>query len=397
MIEVRRLSGEEYVEVSRRMSSYAFRTTPPLPPRQDWEKEVKYLDKSVYLGLFADGQVAACAAYDNMTQHVRGQLWSAAGVWGVATWPTERRHGYARQVLRHLLNHMHEEKIALSNLYPFREGFYERLGYVNFPRAKKVRFSPLPLGPLLKKELPGRVELFSVADGLDTYLDYLEQHQLTIPGMALFERHSYGGWREADNVWVAVARSADNTVVGVMLYRLDISEIDEKGLMQVRRFYYKNSLGKFLLLEWFARHADQAAQVEVRLLPSDLPETWWPDLNPEVSSYEPPMSRILNLTGLDGLQTEPGQFQATIDDPQCPWNNGSFGFETVEGHLQITPLTTATTSDTRLTIQGLTALVYGPHDPADFEVRGWGNPSPALQTTLREMFPPRLPYLHEIF
>jgi hypothetical protein len=42
-------------------------------------------------------------------------------------------------------------------------------------------------------------------------------------------------------------------------------------------------------------------------------------------------------------------------------------------------------------------LMYGTHDPDDFAIRGWGNPSPAVQAIMRAMFPPMTPYLHEYF
>jgi hypothetical protein len=45
----------------------------------------------------------------------------------------------------------------------------------------------------------------------------------------------------------------------------------------------------------------------------------------------------------------------------------------------------------------LAALVYGGHDPADFPMRGWGEPDPATQATMRAMFPHALPFLHASF
>jgi hypothetical protein len=53
--------------------------------------------------------------------------------------------------------------------------------------------------------------------------------------------------------------------------------------------------------------------------------------------------------------------------------------------------------DCELTIQGLTALVLGTHDPQDFHLRGWGNPRPEIQAVMRAMFSQRMPFLHEIF
>ncbi|MGD8791208.1 MAG: GNAT family N-acetyltransferase, partial [Anaerolineae bacterium] len=50
-----------------------------------------------------------------------------------------------------------------------------------------------------------------------------------------------------------------------------------------------------------------------------------------------------------------------------------------------------------LTIQALTALIYGTHDPGDFAFRGWGDPPAGVQATMRAMFPARVPFLHEYF
>src|SRR5690348_14149534 len=105
------------------------------------------------------------------------------------------------------------------------------------------------------------------------------------------------------------------------------------------------------------------------------------------------MGRALDVATIGGMEVAPGRSSANILDPFCPWNEGIYQFESVEGNLQVSH---ARQAACELTIQGLTALVYGTHEPASFEFRGWGNPVPALQATLQTMFPPRLPYLHEV-
>ena len=92
------------------------------------------------------------------------------------------------------------------------------------------------------------------------------------------------------------------------------------------------------------------------------------------------------------MKTGPGSFRANISDPDCPWNNGTWKFEGSTGKLAISP---AQMTDCHLTIQGLSALVYGINDPGDFAIRGWGNPPLNVVETMRAMFPPKLPYLHE--
>ena len=106
------------------------------------------------------------------------------------------------------------------------------------------------------------------------------------------------------------------------------------------------------------------------------------------------MGRVLEVSEIEGMRVGPGGFRATISDPDCPWNEGTWQFESHAGRLTISP---AQTADCQLTIQGLSALVYGVSDPEDFALRGWGAPSPSQIDTLRSMFPARLPYLHEFY
>ena len=46
-----------------------------------------------------------------------------------------------------------------------------------------------------------------------------------------------------------------------------------------------------------------------------------------------PMGRVVDVAGLGGMDTGPGGFSARITDPLCPWNEGLWRFETVDGLL----------------------------------------------------------------
>jgi hypothetical protein len=48
-------------------------------------------------------------------------------------------------------------------------------------------------------------------------------------------------------------------------------------------------------------------------------------------------------------------------------------------------------------VQALSAMVYGTHDPADFGLRGWGEPDDFTQAVMRTLFPPKQPYMHALF
>ena len=64
----------------------------------------------------------------------------------------------ADPVLARLLASIREDGRPLSCLYPFRESFYERLGYVTFPLPRTAKLTPSALLPLLKEDLGGEIE-----------------------------------------------------------------------------------------------------------------------------------------------------------------------------------------------------------------------------------------------
>lgn len=150
-INIREVTGKEKIDVMHSLNTYAFRESPPVGERDTFEAMINARKGSTVFGLFENNNPAASSASTRMTQNVRGKLFGARGIWGVATAPQFRRNGYSRQVLQALLEANHLTGAAFSTLYPFRGSFYERLGYVTFPVPKMAKFKPENLSGLLKK------------------------------------------------------------------------------------------------------------------------------------------------------------------------------------------------------------------------------------------------------
>jgi predicted acetyltransferase len=277
---------------------------------------------------------------------VRGKLFPAGGIWGVVTLPATRRKGYSRQVLASLLSAEKDSGKVFSNLYPFRESFYERLGYVTQPSPIIARLSPQSLAPLLGKYLGGEVELKLIGDAFDTYRDYLEKMRQRTHGMAFFDI----GDRmvaQQNRLWAALAM-VGGEIEGLMLYNLQGEEVT-KFNFAAYRFYYTTSRGRYLLLDWVARHIDQADKAEIWLPPNEHPETWLADIQVKIESQvRAPMSRILNVAEISGMETGSGNFSARIIDPLCPFNEGDWKFESIDGRLRVSRTDGA---DCELTIQ----------------------------------------------
>ena len=389
---IRQLTGDDMLETLFALGTYAFRATPPYPDKAEFFERARGREGWTYFALFRDGRPMAGAASVPLTQQVRGAIYPIAGVLAVVTDPAARRQGYSRQVLARLMAADRENGRPLSCLYPFRESFYERLGYITFPLARIARFSPLSLAPLVKRDLGGQVERVLLADGYDVYHSYVLRLQQRTHGMAVFDFPDRAG-AVRNPLWLALAQ-VNGEPAGVMLYQLTGQDIGQFKL-EARQFYYDSSQGRYLLLQWIGRHADQAGEAAISLAPFEWPETWLADIKVNIGSAErAAMGRVLDVAGIGGMHTGPGRFSARILDPLCPWNEGVWQFETAGGELHVSP---GGRAGCDLTIQGLSALVYGTHDPNDLPLRGWGNPTTELQAKLRALFPPRVPYVHEVF
>lgn len=76
-----------------------------------------------------DGRIAGQAALYPMEIWLGGRRVPCAGVASVSVTPGERREGISHALLEQVHAEVNARKAALALLYPFREGFYARLGY----------------------------------------------------------------------------------------------------------------------------------------------------------------------------------------------------------------------------------------------------------------------------
>ncbi len=393
-ITIRKLDGQEQLDAMFELGSYAFMPSPPFPDKDKWLEVARGREGVTYIAAFDEGRAVAGVAASTMSENVRGRLYATTGVWGVASDPAARRKGYVRRLMIELFADRRATGHVLSTLYPFRESFYERMGYVTFPLSRVACFGPRVLAPLVKQDFGGKVERVFIGDGLTEYREFLCKLQPRVHGMGVFNLWNKHGAQRGHH-WLAFARVAGETV-GVMRYEL-VGETISQFLMRISHLYALTSQGKYLLLQWIAQHIDQASQVELTVPAFEYPETWLSDMQCKLdSAVRAPMGRVLDVACLSGMRTGPGAFSVQILDPFCPWNERTWRLASVNEMLHVEPDEKGD-PDCTMSIQGLSGLVYGTHDPGDFAIRGWGDAGPELQATLRSMFPAVVPYLHEEF
>ncbi len=395
-ITIQELSVANTLKIAIPFSDYAFRPSPQAVRKVDTATYKPLAEARRTFALYADDAPQAVAGLIPMQINVRGHIFSMGGVGAVTTAPEARRKGYARALMQHILAACYESGSPVSTLYPFRESFYQRLGYVGFPQIHDVQFDPTALGELLRTPPNGTVRRMALADGLTIYMDYLHDILAQTHGFGLLPQSFYAYRAAQKPLWLAIAE-AHGQVQGVMAYSIS----GHGGTLHAPIFLYRQMHGRMLLLHYLAQHIDQITRARLsHLSPGDLPELWWHDLDARIVSprerdgFLTPMGRVISVADLDGLPVGPGAFRATILDEQCPWNNGSYAFEASGGRLQVQPTRHA---DVELHIQGLSALVFTGLDPAELYWRGWGDPHWQLQDTLRSMFPRALPFLFSEF
>ncbi len=392
-IKIKHVTDQEQIfDIFHWFPKYAFGPTPPIPDKEDKIEEIKQRLDVIYYVLFEDGKPASTAASTPMTQNVRGKIFTMGGLYNVVTHPEFRRKSYSKMLLKELLKADKDRGKIFASLYPFRESFYENLGYVSFQEPLKINFKTAALQPLLSKDLPGSVKLMPLIDNYQMFLDYMQVIQNDRHGMGFFDHHPIIDIKKQPN-WLVVAM-LDGETVGMMTYRTTGGQPTQLKINSTR-FLYTKSEGRYLLLEWIARHIDQATEAEIWLPTYEEPNTWLSDLSLDISKvWVPAMGRILAISKISGMQVGPGGFTAKITDSFCPWNEGIWKFENVGGLLKVTP---AEDPDCELSIQGISTLVYGTHHPEIFKIRGWGDPTEETQKKMLALFPPKIPYMFEYF
>jgi predicted acetyltransferase len=396
-MEIRRIDADERALLSVPIQAYGFQPSPA--PAGVLERlrddNQRYYRDHVTLVAEVDGVAVADTSAVPMRQNVRGAVYPMAGIAGVATAPQARRRGYARALVTEILGVMRDGGHVVSALYPFRPSFYERLGYVGLPRTRTVTFSPSGVAGLLRADLGGSVRWGPVDDHFDAYLAITARLLTRQHGFAVLPDSRMAQLRDAGDRWLATAWVGQE-VVGAVTYRID----GFGGDLIADDLLIISPLGRALLLQFFAAHADQAARIIVTVPAGEMPELWATDFEAvtQATTSFPrspaPMARVLSVEGLAGMPAGGGA--AVVDIVDDLYTAGRYVLEGTAGTLTVRRAG-AEAPEATLTSAGLSALVFGVLDPYDLNIRGLGEVPAEPAARLRNLFPPRIPYLHASF
>ncbi len=392
-VTIRKATDKE-TEEALAISFYAFHPTPGSLEKH--LKQLPYFRETTNYILYENKKPASLIACKPLTQNVRNSIKPMCGIANVASNPEVRRKGYIKQLMDTAFTHMQENHQIFSTLYPFKEAYYEKFGYVTFPQYRVGVCTPQSLGLLLNRDLGGTVRRMTMTEGFEIFTTYLREMQKSHHGMGLLPVSELERLKDESPFWLAVAYEED-TPIGILTYKITGFWKE----MRARDFYYSNTKGKYLLLQWMAKHVDQIRKIFIPIKPDEYPDLWvtdafWGEVGQvRTREWAPnPMGRVVQVDGLSGLQVGSGCISLTIHDDQCSWNNHTFKFEAKNGILQVTK---THDSEGELSIAGLSAIIYGCYNLEDFDHKRWGSLSEDVKTRIPHLFPFALPFLHADF
>ena len=390
---IRVVDPEEFITLG--VNTYSFGKSPAKPDLEKARAGLKYDESRTGIAVFEDGQPLASASLHEMAENIRGKVLKMGGYGGVASFPHARRQGHVRNMLVFGYQLMHERGIPVSTLYPFRDSFYERLGYTQIPQNRFATIKPEALAPLVRESLPIEVTQQEIGTAFDDWWGFQERLLSERHGFGLFARSRAVQWQDENEDWVALARE-HGEITGAMTFKIT----GYGKNLEADTFQYTTPAARYGLLAWIGRHVDQVKAAVLELGPGEYPETWYRDIYATSSTdhenaWPSPMGRVISVAGLDGIGAgAETSVSFTLVDDQCPWNCGVWTLSGADGFLRVKE---GGNPSCHLTIQGLSSLVWYGEDPATFSIRHWGDPDAETGRKLRAMFPPALPELNEKF
>lgn len=387
-ISIRFATSEDDLDIVQDMTTYAFVASPA--PERDKSRRDYFKISRKYI-LEEDGKPISTLDSIPMTQNVRGKIYPMQGIAGVATYPEGRRKGYVKKLIQKSFLDEKEAGNVFSTLYPFKQSFYGKFGYVTFPQARNATFKTANLNDINRLQTTGKVERKLVKENIDRFYNFLLKYQKKKHGIGVFKKRITESLEKA-NFWIAFA-NINGRDEGLFMFKTGGFEKE----IDISAFLYLNSNAKYLLLQHLALHVDQFPDVKMRIFADERPESWAYDLGMNISSREwvaCAMGRVLDISKIGGMQVGEGEISVNILDEHCPWNNGTWKFTTNKGFLQVEETDSASIE---MTIQGISALIYGGIKIEDIIIRGWLECKKEQIDILLSLFPERIPVLYSTF
>ncbi len=363
---------------------------------REWLKTSVADGRELYGVYEADRLQAGYMLYD-FDMRLRNAVVKMGGIGLLCSRLDGRGRGAVRAMLTESLKTMRDKKQVVSVLDPFDEGFYRKYGWEKFSRLKVVEFSPKALSvPEYEASALTATDLPFPDEATQTFYNAYAARHYTLVQRGVREwrrRTEILGWNADAAARGVVTFSQGADVVGLLSYDILRKASEEKSTFVVHLAATEREDVFREMLRYLRRLSHQVSTVRFDLpLDADL----WPYLSDRPASckiQDTFMLRIVSIEALDGLRIDaPDQSVCiAVEDPQAPWNQGTWELSTASGVLHIAP---ADAPDLRCGIGSLSTFVSGFSTAQDLIAAGRME---ALSSYAGQDLPPATPFLADYF
>jgi predicted acetyltransferase len=204
--------------------------------------------------------------------------------------------------------------------------------------------------------------------------------------------------------WIIVAYNPKGEAEGAMRCSLkgfgdEIFGPGIKGEMNIAGNYWLTLKARHALFQYIYTHTDQTVKASMSINPNEANYYSWIEnyARPKIDVYMVNMGRIIDAEKcLEGIEVKgEGKVRLKLTDPICEWNNKVLEIATKEGKLNVEE--TSEKEEIEMTIEGLTALIYGVMTIEEIEYNSWMKGGEEEKEKLREWFPRKDPWMVEDF
>ncbi|MFW5729646.1 MAG: GNAT family N-acetyltransferase [Spirochaetota bacterium] len=421
-LEVRHITEDERAE-QLRLRHYGFAD---YPPEELQTPDLRRMIPEEIMAGFVDGRLVASVHTYRFHQAVRGVTRAMGGVAGVAAYPEVRRRGVVRRVMLESLAEMPREGVSVSMLHPFKVSFYRDFGYVTADDNVIAEYPASAFAQWLRD--PGAEELqMERLKPMDAWEEYCHLDSESMAARDAADAPTRGAFAEAsagagsfhgpvvlssigrefierrlDDQETVLFRRGGRTLGGA-IFRKEGAEPD--GTLRIAGYRFTERDGLGALLRFIALHIDQCNTVVMNAAPASLHGRLFQhtgDIDGEVRIHamrRPWMIRIVDVVAaLRGIPAPAaGELELSVTDEHCPWNNGTYRLSSAGAGLEVdvngcNPKRDGSshpdTPSASVTIQQLSALLYGTHAPAEI-LRTAVGATPTAVNLLAAWFPER--------
>lgn len=380
-MKIRKIDKNERLEILKGdLYAYSRWTNQDLP-----RSHLTAINPDDVLAVELDGKLVAALQCFRFQQSVRGLLKSMGGIGGVWTYPEYRNRGCVKALMKSAFLEMRMQGICVSMLTPFKESFYESLGYAIANATNEITIPIASLTNYLK--LPNqdnwscdRLPATEARDILSNFLyENLRSHTL-LPhshGLAV-TNFTYDQWWHLHRQKLCVVVKRDRQPVALAIYTIDSSgnlPMSDRRI-EISSIFWTDLESRDRLLAFFASHRDQIHSLKMPIPLDTNVHPWLSDVGKLQSSMtEPWMVRSVDIVEtLKGLPIACEPFTFALSDSYCSWNEGIFRVDGDRGSLTVKRYNGDLQNiaiDFRATISGISALIYGTHGIHELVHKQW--------------------------